>query len=318
MNKLSKIMITGGTGFLGKAVTKELTNNDYLNIKSLSSEDCDLRNQEDTYEFIFHNKPEVVIHLAAKVGGIGANQKHPGKFFYDNIMMGANLIDACRISKVEKFVQVGTVCSYPSNTPIPFAETELWNGYPEPTNAPYGIAKKALLIMLQGYRKEYNFNGIYLIPVNLYGPGDNLDIENNHIIPALIVKIAQAVKNNHADVSLWGTGVATREFLYVEDCARAIRLAMEEYDGAEPVNVGSGEEITIKLLAKTIAELMGYHGKFLWDKTKPDGQLRRCLDVRKAYEKFGFIAETELYYGLHKTIDWYYKESNNVNAVRRS
>jgi GDP-L-fucose synthase len=308
MKKNSKIMITGGSGFLGKAVTRELVNNEYLNVTPLSSRDCDLRSQLDTYSLMMHYKPSVVIHLAAKVGGIGANQKHPGQFFYDNIMMGANLIDSCYKFKIEKFIQVGTVCSYPSNTRVPFVEEDLWNGYPEPTNAPYGIAKKALLTMLQGYRKEYGFNGVYLIPVNLYGPNDSLDLENNHIIPALITKIASAIKYNSTEVTLWGTGVATREFLYVEDCARAIRLAMEEYDGSEPINIGSGEEISVILLAKTIAVLMGYHGKFVWDNSKPDGQLRRVLNTSRAYEEFGFRAQTELYTGLEKTIEWYYQQ----------
>jgi GDP-L-fucose synthase len=247
----------------------------------------------------------VVIHLAARVGGIGANRDNPGRFFYDNLMMGVNLIEAGRLSGVAKFVQLGTVCAYPKHTPVPFKEEDLWNGYPEETNAPYGIAKKALLVQLQGYRRQYGFKGIYLLPVNLYGPGDNFDPATSHVIPALIRKCVSAVRSKARFIECWGTGSASREFLYVDDAARAIVLATERYDGAEPVNIGAHREITIRELVTLIAKLTGFGGEIRWDATKPDGQPRRCLDTTRAERLFGFTATTPFEPGLRRTIDWY-------------
>jgi GDP-L-fucose synthase len=305
-----KIMITGASGFLGKALHKELINNDYVNIIPLCSKDGNLVDYNTTEKLVMYHNPDVIIHLAAKVGGIGANMAKPGEFIYDNIAMGINLIEAARLSGVGKFVQIGTVCSYPKNTPVPFSESYLWNGFPEETNAPYGIAKKALLTMLQAYRQQYNFNGIYLIPVNLYGPGDNFNLNTSHVIPALIRKIAEAKQRGDGSVNVWGTGKASREFLYVEDCARAIRLATERYDRSEPVNIGTNEEITIEELAIYICDLMGYspNGSLMWDNTKPDGQPRRCLNVDRAKTEFGFTPHYDMWHGLRNTIDWFYKE----------
>jgi GDP-L-fucose synthase len=247
----------------------------------------------------------VVIHLAARVGGIGANRDNPGRFFYDNLMMGVNLIEAGRLFGVAKFVQLGTVCAYPKHTPVPFKEEDLWDGYPEETNAPYGIAKKALLVQLQGYRRQYGFKGIYLLPVNLYGPGDNFDPATSHVIPALIRKCVTAVRSKARFIECWGTGSASREFLYVDDAARAIVLATERYDGAEPVNIGAHREITIRELVTLIAKLTGFRGEIRWDATKPDGQPRRCLDTTRAERLFGFTATTPFEPGLMRTIDWY-------------
>ena len=248
---------------------------------------------------------DVVIHLAARVGGIGFNQKHPGELFHDNITMGANVMEAARVESVGKFVQVGTVCAYPKFTPIPFREQDLWNGYPEETNASYGIAKKALLVMAQAYRQQYGMDIIYLLPVNLYGPRDNFDLESSHVIPALIRKFTEAVSNHSGEVALWGTGKVSREFLYVEDAAEGILLATEKYNKPEPVNLGSGSEITIKALAELVAEVVGFEGKIRWDPSKPDGQPRRCLDTSRAEAEFSFKARTSLKVGLKTTIDWY-------------
>jgi GDP-L-fucose synthase len=248
---------------------------------------------------------DVVIHLAAKVGGIGFNQMHPGELFHDNVAMGANLMEAARVESVGKFVQIGTVCAYPKFTPVPFNEKDLWNGYPEETNAPYGIAKKSLLVMAQAYRQQYGMDIVYLLPVNLYGPRDNFDLESSHVIPALIRKFTEAVSNHSSEVVLWGTGNVSREFLYVEDAAEGILLATEKYDKPEPVNLGSGNEITIKALADLVAELAGFEGKITWDTSKPDGQPRRCLDTSRAEMEFAFKATTSLKAGLKRTIDWY-------------
>jgi len=250
-------------------------------------------------------EPTIVFHLAAEVGGIGANQANPGRFFYANMAMGLHLIEHARLRGIKKFVQVGTVCAYPKFTPIPFREEDLWKGYPEETNAPYGIAKKALLVMLQAYRQQYGLNGIYLLPVNLYGPGDNFDLKSSHVIPALIRKIYHAVDTGAEEVVLWGSGSVSREFLYVEDAARGIAMAAENYDGSEPVNLGTGFEITIKDLVERIKQLTGFKGEIIWDTTRPDGQPRRCLDTTKARELFGFEAQVPFSEGLQRTIDWW-------------
>jgi len=253
-------------------------------------------------------KPTVVIHLAAEVGGIGANQENPGRFFYANMAMGLHLIEHARIRGIKKFVQVGTICSYPKFTPVPFKEEDLWNGYPEETNAPYGIAKKALLVMLQAYRRQYGLNGIYLLPVNLYGPGDNFDSQTSHVIPALLRKFCTAVDEGKNEVVVWGTGSASREFFYVKDAARAIAMATEKYDGSEPVNLGAGFEITIKDLAEKIKDMTGFKGKLVWDTSKPDGQPRRCLDTSRAKQLFGFEAQMSFDLGLRETIGWWKNE----------
>jgi GDP-L-fucose synthase len=260
---------------------------------------------EDVKKMYAESKPDVVIHLAAVVGGIGANSENPGKFFYDNLMMGAQVMEIGRQAGIEKFVALGTICCYPKFTPVPFKEDDLWNGYPEETNAPYGLAKKMLLVQSQAYRQQYGFNSIFLMPVNLYGPGDNFDPKSSHVIPSLIKKCFDAIKNNQKELVVWGTGKATREFLYVEDCAEAIILATEKYNKPEPINIGAGFEISIKDLIELIAELTGFNGKIIWDDSKPDGQPRRMLDTSKAYKEFNFIAKTSFKEGLKKTVDWY-------------
>jgi len=252
-------------------------------------------------------KPDIVIHLAAVVGGIGANRNHPGKFFYENLMMGVQLIEQARIRNIEKFVAIGTVCAYPKMTPVPFKEEDLWNGYPEETNAPYGLAKKMMLVQSQAYRAEYGFNSIFLLPVNLYGPGDNFNPESSHVIPALIKKCINAIENKEKHINCWGTGRASREFIHAQDAADGILLATERYNSSEPVNIGAGFEITIKELVGKIAELTGFKGEIRWDSSKPDGQPRRCLDVSKAKKEFGFTANKDFDHGLKETIDWYIK-----------
>lgn len=310
------IMITGGSGFLGRALMEELVNYYYKqNIISLSSKDGDLTERDTVNDLMCEYQPDIVIHLAARVGGIGANKDNPGSFFHDNIMMGVNLIEAARDWKVKKFIQIGTVCSYPKFTSVPFKESDLWNGYPEETNAPYGIAKKALLVMLQAYRQQYNFNGIYLLPTNLYGPRDNFSIYSSHVIPAIIKKMAKAKDDGDDSIVLWGDGYVSRDFLYVEDCAKAIRLAMEKYDKPVPLNIGTGCEVKIIDLAKKIAEVIGYTGNITWDVEKPSGQPRRCLNTRETWRALGFSADTSLDDGLRKTIDWYYKEKFNADTV---
>ncbi len=300
-----KILITGGAGFLGQKVVAELASRgvteDQLRIPR--SRDCDLRVWENCVDVV--KNIDIVIHLAAKVGGIGYNMEHPGELFYDNAMMGIQLMEAARLEGVEKFVAVGTICAYPKFTPVPFKEEELWNGYPEETNAPYGLAKKMMLVQAQAYRQQYGFNAIYLLPVNLYGPGDNFDPESSHVIPALIKKFTDAINAGENTVEVWGTGSASREFLYVDDAARGIVMAAEHYNAPEPVNLGSGMEITIRDLAQTIAELSGYEGEIVWDTNKPDGQPRRCLEVRKAQDWFGFQSKYGFAEGLNETITWY-------------
>jgi GDP-L-fucose synthase len=267
--------------------------------------DYDLVRGDDVERLYYDARPDVVIHLAAVVGGIGANQQNPGRFFYENIMMGVQLIEGARIRQVEKFVQIGTICAYPKYTPVPFNESELWNGYPEETNAPYGVAKKALLVGCEAYRDQYGLNAIYLLPVNLYGPGDNFDPSSSHVIPALIKKCLDAVEAGDSTIEVWGTGSPTREFLYVDDAAEAIALATEQYSGREPVNLGSGQEISIAELAATIAAETGFEGEIIWDSSRPNGQPRRALDVSRAQSLFGFRARTSFREGLRRTIDWY-------------
>ncbi|MBE7507723.1 MAG: GDP-L-fucose synthase [Planctomycetia bacterium] len=305
-----RIAVTGGAGFLGRNVCADLERNEMgrEQIAVPRRAEFDLTQREAVSQMYVQLRPDIVIHLAAEVGGIGANRASPGRFFYANLAMGMHLIEQARDAGLKKIVMVGTVCSYPKHTPVPFREDDLWNGYPEGTNAPYGIAKKALLVMLQAYRQQYGLNGVYLIPVNLYGPGDNFDLETSHVIPAMIRKFVDARVSGAAEVTLWGTGSASREFLYVEDCARAIVMATQRYDGAEPVNIGTGREITIRDLAEKIRGIVGYRGRIIWDSTKPDGQPRRCLDTSRAKAAFGFEATTGFDEGLQRTVDWYCNE----------
>lgn len=300
-----KILITGASGFVGKHVIKRLVDSGVKReqIVAPNHSDYDLRDQNATDQIT--KDIDLIIHLAGNVGGIGYNQQYPGTLFYDNLTMGVNLIESARKNNVEKFVCIGTICAYPKYTPVPFKIDDLWNGYPEETNAPYGIAKKVLLVMLHAYRQQYDMNGIYLLPVNMYGPGDNFDPQSSHVIAAIIKKIHDAKKNNENEIVLWGDGSATREFFYVEDAARAIVDAAEKYDGAEPVNIGAGFEISIKELAEKLVSLMDYQGKIIWDTSKPNGQPRRQLDVSRAKELFGFEAKTDFDEGLRKTIAWY-------------
>ena len=289
-----QIVVTGGQGFLGTNLVKKLKEHGATKVVPLAHHDYDLRDRAQVQRMFDDLHPEVIIHLAAVVGGIGANRLHPGSFFYDNAVMGIQLIEEARLHAIEKFVQVGTICAYPKFTPVPFKEEDLWNGYPEETNAPYGLAKKMLLVQLQAYRQEYGFDGIYLLPVNLYGPGDNDDLVTSHVIPAMIRKFKEAKEQNLPTVTLWGDGSPTREFLYVEDAAEGIVLATEQYDKPEPVNLGSGQEISIKDLADLIKYLTGYKGAIIWDTTKPNGQPRRLLDVSRAEREFGFRARSSL------------------------
>jgi GDP-L-fucose synthase len=304
----SKILLTGGGGFVGRHVIDELLSNgiEKKNIIIPRSKKYDLRDKKTALKLT--KNIDIVIHLAGNVGGIGYNREFPGALFYDNITMGVNLIEASRLNKVKKFVCIGTICSYPKFTPVPFEEKNLWDGYPEETNASYGIAKKALLVMLQAYREQYNFNGIYLLPVNIYGPGCSFDPRSSHVIPALIKKIQNAIDKNEKKIVVWGDGSASREFLFVKDAAKGIILATKKYDKSDPVNLGAGFEITIKELVKLIAELMDYKGKVIWDKTRPNGQPRRMLDIRKAKKEFGFTAKTDFRKGLKLTIEWYRKQ----------
>ena len=303
--KDKRITITGGAGFLGSCVVEKLKQHGYKNVFVPRSKDYNLVDIEAVKRLYRDAKPDIVIHLAAVVGGIGANREKPGQFFYDNLMMGAQLMEFARQVGVEKFVALGTICCYPKFTPVPFKEGDLWNGYPEETNAPYGLAKKMLLVQSQAYRKQYNFNSIFLMPVNLYGPGDNFDPKSCHVIPALIKKCTDAIKNNDNEIIVWGTGKATREFLYVDDASEGILLATQRYDKSDPVNLGSGFEISIKDLVILIAKLTGFKGKITFDASKPDGQPRRALDTSKAFNGFGFKAKKNFDEGLKKTIDWY-------------
>jgi len=302
-----RIVITGGDGFLGRHLQARLRSDGVPqeNILVPLIGDFDLTKEADVVRMYEQMRPTVVIHLAAEVGGIGANRQNPGRFFYANMAMGLHLIEHARIVGLKKFVQVGTICAYPKFTPVPFKEEDLWNGYPEETNAPYGIAKKALLVMLQAYRRQYGLNGIYLLPVNLYGPGDNFDLRTAHVIPALIRKFVEAGRDGRRVVEIWGTGSVSREFFYVEDCARGLALATRNYDGPDPVNLGAGFEITIRELAEKIRALVGYEVELVWDTSKPDGQPRRRLDVSRAEELFGFRAEVPFDEGLRRTVEWY-------------
>jgi GDP-L-fucose synthase len=303
--KSQRVVVTGGAGFLGSHVVDRLVRSGCEEIVVPRKADYDLTRQEAAARLVQDSRPNLILHLAAEVGGILANRDRPGRFFYANMAMGLNLIEEARAAGVPRFVQVGTICAYPKLTPVPFREDELWNGYPEETNAPYGIAKKALLVQLQAYRAQYGFDGIYLLPVNLYGPRDNFDLASSHVIPALIHKMVEARDTGLEHVEIWGTGSASREFLYVDDCARAILLAAEHYRGREPINLGTGGEITIGELANLIAGIVGFEGRLVYDPSKPDGQPRRCLDTSRAEEEFGFRARVLLEEGLRRTVDWY-------------
>lgn len=300
-----RILVTGGAGFVGRHLVAALRRRGCAGIAAPAHEQCDLTREDQVARLFDEKRPEIVIHLAAIVGGIGANRAHPGRFFYENTLMGLFVCEQARRAGVEKLVNVGTICSYPKFTPVPFKEEDLWNGYPEETNAPYGIAKKMLLVQGRAYREEYGLNAIHLLPVNLYGPGDNFDPASSHVIPALIRKCVEARDAGRDEVICWGTGTATREFLFVEDCAEALVLATERYDEAEPVNIGAGFEISIRDLAGLIAELCDFRGRLVFDPTKPDGQPRRSLDVARAREAFGFRATTDFRTGLARTIAWY-------------
>jgi len=300
-----RVVVTGGTGFLGSAVTHRLRAAGCQNIFVPRSKDYDLRDQAMVRRLYTDARPQIVIHLAATVGGIGANRLNPGRFFYDNAVMGIQMMESARTFGVDKFVAVGTVCAYPKFAPVPFKEEDLWNGYPEETNAPYGLAKKMLLVQAQAYREQYGFNAIYLLPVNLYGPGDNFDLDTSHVIPALIRKCVEAKENNDKEIVLWGDGSPTREFLYVDDAAEAIIIASERYNGGEPVNLGTGQEVSISELAQIIAAEIGFRAAIRWDTTKPNGQPRRCLDVSRAQQYFGFRAQCGLREGIAKTVAWF-------------
>src|SRR6266550_3593208 len=300
-----RVVVTGGAGFLGSAVVDRLRSTGCQNIFVPRSKEYDLRSLEMVKRLYTDARPEIVIHLAAVVGGIGANRASPGRFFYDNAIMGIQLMEYARQFGIDKFVAIGTVCAYPKFTSVPFKEEDLWNGYPEETNAPYGLAKKMLLVQAQAYRAQYGFNAIYLLPVNLYGPRDDFDLEASHVIPALIRKCVEAKQSGQRQIVLWGDGSPTREFLYVDDAAEGILLAAERYDGSEPVNLGTGEEITICDLAKLIAAEVQFTGELVWDTTRPNGQPRRCLDTTKAKAFFGFEAKCRLREGIAQTVSWY-------------
>jgi GDP-L-fucose synthase len=300
-----RITITGGRGFLGKHLIRAFAAQGCNQILVADLPDYNLIRPEDVRRLYDEQRPDIVVHLAAKVGGIGFNQEHPGALFYENIMMGVQLLHEAYLRKIQKFVALGTICAYPKFTPVPFHEDDLWNGYPEETNAPYGLAKKMMLVQSQAYRQQYGFNSIFLLPVNLYGPGDNFDPRSSHVIPALIKKCVDAQRAGIGEIVVWGTGAATREFFYVEDAAAAIVLATEKYDKSDPVNIGAGFEISIRDLVTLIVELTGFTGRIVWDATKPDGQPRRMLDTTRAAREFGFRAQTDFRAGLTKTIAWY-------------
>ena len=309
------VVVTGGAGFLGSVVVAKLKERGCRNIFVPRSKEYDLRDRDAITRLYQQIRPQILIHLAAVVGGIGANRANPGKFYYDNAIMGLQLMEYARQFGVEKFVAIGTICAYPKFTPIPFKEDDLWNGYPEETNAPYGLAKKMMLVQAQAYRAQYGFNAIYLLPVNLYGPGDNFDLETSHVIPAMIRKCVEAKEARSPEIVLWGDGSPTREFLYVDDAAEGLLLATEQYNEDQPVNLGSGQEITIRELAEITAAETGFRGKVVWDKTKPNGQPRRCLDVSRAKEWFGYEAKHSLREGLRKTISWYLAEGSGSNRL---
>jgi GDP-L-fucose synthase len=303
-----RVLVTGGSGFLGTHLVEQLQGCGCESIFIPNHAEYDLTREADLERLFAQARPQTIIHLAAVVGGIGANRKFPGKFFYDNLMMGVRLMEMARVTGVEKFVAVGTICAYPKYTPIPFKEENLWDGYPEETNAPYGLAKKMLLVQAQAYRQQYGFNAIYLLPVNLFGPGDKFDPELSHVIPALIKKCVEAKERGDKQIEVWGDGSATREFLYVKEAARGIILATQRYNGAEPVNLGAGWEISIRDLILAVAQAAGFVGEIVWDKTKPNGQPRRCLDTQRAFEAFGFRAQQNFAAGLKETIDWYVRQ----------
>jgi GDP-L-fucose synthase len=309
-----RICVTGGAGFLGSFLVEKLQAHGASEVFVPTIEEYDLVRPEAIRRMLDDSGPEVIFHLAAQVGGIGANREHPAEFFYNNLMMGAQLMHEAWRQGVEKFVALGTVCAYPKFTPTPFREENLWNGYPEETNAPYGLAKKVLLVQAQAYRQQYGFNAIFLLPVNLYGPRDNFNPASSHVIPALILKCLEATKQGDDHIDVWGTGSASREFLYVEDAAEGIVLAAEGYDGSDPVNLGSGNEITIKELTGIIVRLTGFDGRIVWDHSKPDGQPKRRLDVSRAEQYFGFRAKTGFEEGLRKTIEWYRGNQVKVKA----
>jgi GDP-L-fucose synthase len=320
ISKTDRILVTGGAGFLGSFVVEKLKARGYADIVVPRRREYDLTRERDVERLYADFKPVVVMHLAAEVGGIGANRENPGRFFYANAAMGLHLIENARTAMqnygLKKLVHVGTICSYPKFTPVPFREEDLWNGYPEETNAPYGIAKKALLVMCQAYRQQYGLNAIYLLPVNMYGPRDNFDLYASHVVPALIRKCVEARDRGQREIPAWGTGKASREFLYVEDCADALITALEKYNCPDPINLGSGQEITIRELMDLVVRLTGFKGKVVWDPSKPDGQPRRRLDVSKAQQHLGFTAATPLEQGLHKTIAWFEQNRERATAKR--
>lgn len=313
-----RVVVTGGAGFLGRFVVDKLKSCRDVEVVVPRSRDYDLIQGDQVKRLLADVEPDMVIHLAAVVGGIGHNQKNPGRFFYDNLMMGTQLIEQSRLSGVKKFVAIGTVCAYPKFTPVPFKEDDLWNGYPEETNAPYGLAKKMMLVQAQAYRAQYGFNAIFLLPANLYGPGDNFDLETSHVIPALIRKCVEARRAGAPSIDAWGSGNVSREFLYVEDCANGVLQAAQLYDESDPVNLGNGREVLIKDLVETVARLAGFTGDVKWQAGKPDGQPRRQLDTRRAYEKFGFQAKTSFEDGLRKTIDWFEASLDRGEAIPQS
>lgn len=319
-NRFERILVTGGSGFLGSAVLAELRSKGYSQIESPRSSDYDLTEQAQVRRLLKDTRPDLVLHLAAVVGGIGANQANPGRFFYDNLIMGTMLMEESRLAEVRKFLSVGTICSYPKFTAVPFKEKDLWNGYPEETNAPYGLAKKMLLVQGQAYNRQYNFNAVHVMPVNLYGPGDNFDPSSSHVIPALIKKCLDAEQAAQEHIIVWGDGSPTREFLYVDDAARGLVMAAVGYDRPDPVNLGSGWEISIKDLVASIVRLTKYQGKVVWDINKPNGQPRRKLDVTRAKEAFGFEARVGFEDGLRLTIEWYLNNplSKQPTAPRRA
>ncbi len=306
-----RVLVTGGAGFLGGFIVEKLRSRGCAEVTAPRSRQYDLRDLAAVRRLLDDTRPDLVIHGAARVGGIGANRAHPAEFFYDNLMMGVQLLHECHRRGVGKFVALGTVCAYPKHTPVPFREDDLWNGYPEETNAPYGLAKKMLLVQAQAYRQQYGYDAIFLLPVNLYGPRDNFDLESSHVIPALIRKCVEAKERGDDKLVVWGTGAATREFLYVEDAAEGILMAAERYDGQAPVNLGSGMEISIKDLVDLIRRLTGFTGRVVWDHDKPDGQPRRCLDIGRARESFGFAARTPFEEGLRRTVEWYLAEGRS-------
>ena len=309
-----RVLVTGGAGFLGRTLLRKMAERGAGSVAAPRAEEVDLRDKAAIRRCLRATRPDLVIHAAAVVGGIGANRAHPGRFFYENAVMGIELIEEARLAGVGKLVCLGTICAYPKFTPVPFREEELWNGYPEETNAPYGLAKKMLLVQLQAYRAEYGFRGVFLLPVNLYGPEDNFDLETSHVIPAMIRRFLEAKATGASEVTLWGDGSPTREFLYVEDAAEGILAAAERYDGAEPVNLGSGEEISIRDLATLVAKETGFTGAVRWDTSKPNGQPRRRLDVSRAERLFGWRATTRLAEGLGKTVAWYRESRAEASA----